>query len=302
MGILDKKTRVMDFVITDHGRMMLSRGEFIPAYATFTDSAAVYEQSGSDTLRYFIEQPSVSQYDVITFQADDEHGHVAHGGIGLIIRDGLIISSSGGTSSIVTGSQFISESLGLMSMSLDSIRKNYLLSSNSSMFDGDEFMLSRSEMRFAMTDDSPFKKGDISSISINDAESMFQDRRLSHVENFKFLPPVNGHNASVANVGKPIGSYHSLGQGALDDASIRHMLSKSMHERVDFIETSRANNIVIQLFEISSGRMIKLNVIERIGAFDDKNATQKRLFFAGKLFRDDNGSYTYINVFDIVLD
>jgi len=43
-GILDKKTRVMDFMITDEGRSQIRDGDLRIAYASFTDSGAFYEE------------------------------------------------------------------------------------------------------------------------------------------------------------------------------------------------------------------------------------------------------------------
>ena len=41
-GILDKKKRILDFIITEEGRNQAANGELRIHYASFSDSAAFY--------------------------------------------------------------------------------------------------------------------------------------------------------------------------------------------------------------------------------------------------------------------
>lgn len=43
MGFLDKKERVMDIILTQHGRKKLAKGEFRPKYFAFTDDEVDYQ-------------------------------------------------------------------------------------------------------------------------------------------------------------------------------------------------------------------------------------------------------------------
>ena len=74
-GILDKKTRILDIVITPEGRRQMHDGEFKPVFASFTDNGTFYEEdiaSGSSdaTERIFFESYGLP-IDKITFEVDD---------------------------------------------------------------------------------------------------------------------------------------------------------------------------------------------------------------------------------------
>ena len=52
-GILDKKTRFMDTILTDRGRKELAKGELNFAFATFSDLGTFYESS--------VENPNIAE-------------------------------------------------------------------------------------------------------------------------------------------------------------------------------------------------------------------------------------------------
>ena len=77
-------------------------------------------------------------------------------------------------------------------------------------------------------------------------------------------------------------------------------------QAIEFSNTSRLNNIVMQMFEISgcNGTMTKLDVID-FGEFNDPNDSDrvsKRVFFAGKVYLSESGIPTFVNLFTIVID
>ena len=49
------------------------------------------------------------------------------------------------------------------------------------------FVISDNEINFSFTDQYPISEQEIQSISIDKVDSFFQDKRLSHIPNFKFL-------------------------------------------------------------------------------------------------------------------
>jgi hypothetical protein len=73
---------------------------------------------------------------------------------------------------------------------------------------------------------------------------------------------------------------------------------------VEFLETSRDNNIIVQPFEFRSDiGFSKLAIID-YGEFEDEDPTSfgKRVFFLGKLLVDDFDQQTFVNVFTVVFD
>ena len=73
--------------------------------------------------------------------------------------------------------------------------------------------------------------------------------------------------------------------------------------RLTFPATSLDNNIVLQVFEITSGSVEKLRMID-FGEFEDEDLDSpgKHCFFAGKLFNNKSGEPTFVNIFTVVLD
>ena len=76
-------------------------------------------------------------------------------------------------------------------------------------------------------------------------------------------------------------------------------LNKPVHE-INFEKTSRDNNLVMQMFEIKSSELNKLDVID-YGEFLDDSGIRYRIFFVGKIFLDEVRLPSYVNIFTLVL-
>jgi hypothetical protein len=144
--------------------------------------------------------------------------------------------------------------------------------------------------------------------TVESSESFFQDKKLQHLPNYLYLPPVNEIEPGQA---KPMamGKYAQFqqGPGRLQQWSdIQNELQSRPYFEVDFEETSRDNNILCQMFEYTPDGVKKLSIID-FGSFNDPEGTPgaspgKRVFFVGKIYRDLFGSLTFINMFTVVFD
>ena len=93
-------------------------------------------------------------------------------------------------------------------------------------------------------------------IITSSAESLFQDKQLSHHINFAHLPPINLDGSSL-------GDYPSLGQGPME--TIEHVMSELdgfESHRIKFSETSIDNNLVMQCFDVRDSSVIKLDIVD----------------------------------------
>jgi len=72
-------------------------------------------------------------------------------------------------------------------------------------------------------------------------------------------------------------------------------------DTIYFTETSKQSNIFAQFFESSQNELSKLDVID-FGTFPVENGRDRHVFFAGKIYGDDNGVDTYINLFTIIFE
>jgi hypothetical protein len=130
---------------------------------------------------------------------------------------------------------------------------------------------------------------------------LFEDKKLSHLPNFDFLPPVNVPRTGTI-VKQPLGNFVDLKQSSiLTLTDLYQEITRFSDYRVsiNFLSTSKNNRIFSQFYEKSeSSGLRKLDIID-FGEFEERNQ-RKHVFFAGKLYRDSTGSDTFVNMFTLV--
>lgn len=323
MGILDQKKRILDTIITEEGRRQLGAGEFQIKFVAFSDKSTFYEAdlvSGSTDAneRVYFEAISLPQ-DRITFEADDSGKLMpfqTDGNIGLTA--GKIVSgSSTQTKQFVTGTQFASIAGQLISGSAENFCKMRVIGSKDLFFDTENFTLNKNRLDYTITDQNPIPTSDVQNISVDDVESLFQDKRLSHIPNFQFLPPRNKPSTQEPD-GSSLGNFTAINQesfapfpaGTQQEKNPRHefrvlkqQLTGLEVETIEFTETSRPNNLFGQFFEIRNKDVLKLDVID-FGTFpsEDPAFPDPHVFFVGKVFIDSVGRHTFVNMFTLVFE
>ncbi len=327
MGILDSKTRIMDTLITQEGRKQIASAKLKVEWVSFSDASTFYEAdaiSGSSdaTSRLYLEACSLPQ-DQITFEADDS-GRLApfKNDKNLSLMHGKIFSSS----MILTGAfdqdmqliendQFASFATTLLSSSLDNFKNNYPITTTDFVFDETVFAIGPKTISYIITDEIPKPDPRTYSANVNHLESFFQDRRLSHIDNFMYLPPISKLQDTRLNPTKPddvkdyrLGDYPNIGQArkfTYEDFESEFSSYEKMGycKTIKFDPTSRNNKIMMQFFEIGKNEISKLDVID-FGkhSTDDAVFSSKRVFFAGKVIEDDNGNHTFLHVFTLVME
>tara|TARA_Y100000310_G_scaffold345206_1_gene462652 strand:+ start:999 stop:2147 length:1149 start_codon:yes stop_codon:yes gene_type:complete len=203
-GILDSKTRILDSVVTEIGRSQISSGLLKIEYVSLTDSMTYYEAdavTGHDNAntRIYFESPGNKENDFITFETDDSGNLMGFPIDSSVTIVGDELFKSDLTSSAVNSSKFVKKSgnfasisRGIVTSSIDHFKKNYMigsLSGNEKL--GREFILNKTDLTFTIDNSFPFENGPENAISdIDSIEPLFMDKRLSHIPNFKFLPPL----------------------------------------------------------------------------------------------------------------
>lgn len=309
-GILDKKTRILDSIVTFSGRQQIAAGKLKIEYASFTDTHTFYERdilSGSSDAqgRLFLEA-SNALHDQLTFETDDSGfmlPYTAEGASGLGTR---VLSGSSGSkiqSTVKDAIQFNSATSEMLSGTIDSFEKNNIIGTKNAFLGHNKFNIDKTELKFQIKSDFPFEPGDLSETSIDNVESLFQDKRLSQVANFMYLPPVNT-TTGIEGTKTQLGDYPNLGQESLlkFDDLLKELKGKEK-EVITFYETSLENNIIAQFFEIGQTSFKKLDVID-FGEFvtEDEEFPEKHVFFVGKVYPDSKGSYTFVNMFTLVFE
>ena len=299
-GILNQKTRILDVILTDIGKKQLAEGELQAEFYSFSDGSAIYKRdtiiSGglTETHRFVLEACN-SPYDQITFDAGDEGLVTAFPISGseryAVVNGRLFSGSIDGQKVPVTGSQFASTLSNLLSGSIDAFKNQFILKSPDPIDDRQKsFTIGNNNMSFEVTNTSPYNESEARESSIEHVESFFQDKRLSHVPNFQFLPPVNPPDPGE-DEGSLLGNYIDIRQNPIsnyedlmDDLS--RFTSIGYTKDVEFMETSEDNNILAQFFEISTDQIKKLEIIDFGSFVDDEEGIEKQVFFAGKVIVD----------------
>lgn len=309
-GILDNKTRMLDTIITHEGRRQMAAGDLRIRFVSFTDAETFYEQdaiSGSSdpSDRIFLEAASLPQ-DQITFEADDSGLVNPFRGSDLGVLAGKVLSGSTDAFLVeVTGSAFTSTAETLLDASIDNFQKLYVVRTENQFFDNEsEFSTNVNSIKFAIGDTSPLGRKEVKRINIDKVENLFQDKRLSHLPNYMYLPPIN-RTTPTDPEGTPLGDYPLLGQriDPLTFEELERDLMKRTWRVVEFSQTTLLSNVLCQFFEIRQDRLLKLNAID-FGEVvtDDPDFPNKRVYFVGKVFIDSFGAHTFVNMFTLVFE
>jgi len=311
-GILDNKSRLIDTIITDEGKRQLVTGKMRVEYVSFTDAATYYEAdiiSGSSDAsnRLFFEAMS-SLHDAVAFETDDSGLINSNKGLvkfDLKAHNGKLIAAEGAENYVITGSLFASSGSRLIASSIENFNQLRIIGT-SGVFENDTpFILSVTTASFTISDTEPIPlDSGIVKKSIDTIGDLFSDRLLSHMPNFAFLPPIN-EPAFENQSPIPLGSYLPLGpkselppEQLIDEIKFAEKVGNSIE--VEFSETSLANNIFAQFFELQQDALLKLDVIDYGTFMTQDSPTSKHAFFLGRVFTNSYGVHTFVHLFTLV--
>ncbi|MAF26034.1 hypothetical protein CL634_10755 [bacterium] len=213
---------MIDAVVTQIGRQQIASGMLRVEYASFTDSGTYYEAdetSGSSDAgkRIYFEPNSDRRQDFITFETDDSGnllGYPTDPKLTLADGDLFKCEASASVSDIskivyVSGSgDFASLSDGIVTSSIDHFRQLRIIGSTPTTRPEkfqQNFEFNQTNFEFLLLNTHPFIDGPSDSqADIDSVEPLFIDKRLSHIPNYKFLPPlvVEPRSVSQSSIGE----------------------------------------------------------------------------------------------------
>ncbi len=162
-GILDKKTRVMDVIVTREGRRQMADGDLRATFASFTDKHTFYEKdivSGSTdpTKRIYFEACSLAS-DQIVFEKDDSGRLIGDIPISdlTIFGDNIFEKDAEGEFLLVTGSVFTDKAMSIVTSSIKNFKSQRMIGSElPNEFNSKTFDMSRNKINFQINSLSPF--------------------------------------------------------------------------------------------------------------------------------------------------
>ena len=218
----------------------------------------------------------------------------------------------------LTNAIFASQITGLLTSSFDNYKKLQSISTIDKLFMDDSFEISSNEINFDITQikNETFKTLKVQSKTppdLNAIDSLFNDNKMSHLDNFKYLPPIVKVSDSIVTDKSNIqsiqpyllGNYPSWGDNekTLSYSGLLNELQNYPKQDILFWSTSNKNNIIAQIFEVSENTVHKLDIVD-FGKIkndtQDPTVVSNRVFFAGKTFIDNRGTTCYVNMFSII--
>jgi len=347
-GILDKKTRFIDLVITNEGKRQLASGKMKAEYFSLTDMHVAYEKGDThdevSKRLYFEVQERLENR--ITLENDDSGLLVNYqfSPTGSIIGNKIFEQNAQNENihaiKLQTGSQFASLSEELPKVFPKNFKKNYLIGSVSE--EESKFEIDTKKINFKINENLFLGGTRNKTINVNNAETFILDPMLAHKPNFQYLPPINTDGSSfgqytdlrnttelewedilnrigndvfaqeayeINNVGNEydINNFlNRVGQHQLLDPIDPQIIGNYRDSQtINFIKTSKGNNIAVQFYEKANDSIKKLDVIDA-GVFtvdnDINGLNEKHVFYVGKVFFDNYNTPTFINLFTIVFD
>tara|TARA_Y100001973_G_scaffold37910_1_gene57079 strand:+ start:1354 stop:2322 length:969 start_codon:yes stop_codon:yes gene_type:complete len=320
-GILNNKERVMDFIITQEGKRQAGTGEMKMRFASFTDLHTFYGTSGSLEIPELAGDASKRIY----FEAYNRYQDVIvpelEAGFSLrpfrvkdfSLTGGQLASGTVNTGimehpNIISGSDFSKVSYLLYDGIGENFKDQRIAGTRDPFSFYTDFVVAPKTGTYDIDNSTEYLRADnggqsAGKISLDDIPSLFQDGRFSSFPNFQYLPPRNKPIPGT-NLSAKLGTYPKFNEApllSLDE--IETSLQNKQVTEFSFPETSRNNNIVIQIFEQNNDQITKLSVID-YGEFSDEDPLSpgKRVLYVGKILRDSTGAETFCCVFTVVID
>lgn len=205
---------------------------------------------------------------------------------------------------------FSSKITGILTSSFDNFQEIRVLSTIDPIFLEDEFKIFPQEISFDVNQ-LKFLQTINTKQRLNTTDSLFSDSKLSNTLNFKYLPPIVKTSDAVlpdktditATVNYQLGNYPPIGanEQPMNFAMLMNQLQGAIKRNVFFEQTTRNNNLLCQIFEVSKNSIQKLDIID-YGYIDQGPGTilKKRVYFVGKVFLDDRNTTCFLNIFTLI--
>jgi len=312
-GILDPKTRIMDFILTELGREQAAQGELNIRYATFSDRSAFYS-SGSllgvadDASNRIYFEAASSPHDTIVVENDFAGKIKSFRADDLILEGGSVINplAQSGQTTTIEGEGIIQQSLKILNSITGSLRNAQYIKTTDMFMEDRDFVANPKSLYFSYNDDPdlPISRNSKSTLRIDSMPSLFQDQRLAHLPNFRFMPPRNAPTPSNLD-GNSMGEYVKFRDefdNSQDPQRTHRIAIDSGFEKRDifFSERTPDNNIIVQPFEFTDKGMTKLSIIDGGQYIKASTRERRHIFHIGKLFADTKMTTTYVHIFTLV--
>jgi len=302
-------------IVTREGKRQIGSGDLKVAYASFTDNSTFYDKSSVSgsfdeaVNRLYFEATSLA-FDQITIEKDDNGAVIPFAtvtdsnGDRVNIKSGAIVKNGQATGRLTKKTNQVIINT-ILSGTINNFKKQMIIASRDPLDDSETFEVSTNTVTFNYGNRGPIVGDDLIS-TIDQADSVFTDKRFSNSLNFMFMPPI----AKTDSGDVTLGQYTDIreAQGYTYDDVMSELIGEVEDQpicpskEIVFTQTSATNDICIQAFEL--GRYLrKLDMVDFGDHYvaDDENSN-KRVIFLGKTYTDSYGATNFANIFTLILE
>jgi len=327
-GILDKKSRIIDFAITENGRFQLENGDIRYKFATISDKSIIYTKD-HELSKSKKSDVSKSEFDYIPLEISTKLNDEINPEFD--IREYFLYDNNKLKDfNFQENSDFLNQvdkfltnsTLGNNLKNLKCLTTKTSLNSNKSLIFKDSGFLNN-DIDFSNSKINKYLTVKKEIISEKELPVIALDKRFSHKTNFMFLPPKNGEGenlykdsqySNIKNLDKDnsVGFLFSSYNKKIKSKNISNrskqilelikdlQKDKEVHKKVyEIEESSDISTFIFELFEVDSNlkKLKKLHFI-KVGDFYDKsNYTTKKVYLIGKIFNTRDSSKDLDTIF-----
>lgn len=206
MGILDKKTRFIDLVVTQEGKRQIAAGKLRAEFASLSDCNAFYEIGEEDSVanRLYFEVMDRPE-NAIVLEKDDSGRLFTFNfsPTGSLLGDNIFLKDTQITASLhlkaATGTDYRIGENSVLDSSLRHFVQNYFIGTEDHLAKNG-FQVNKNDITFTIQNGQPFAGSPLREvINVNDADPFFLDSKLAHIDNFQFLPPRNSNGTEYGS-------------------------------------------------------------------------------------------------------
>ena len=302
-GILDRKERILDVILTEEGYRQMQNGDIRFSYATFSDKDSVYKsdennvfESGSLNFRL---ESSNSFFDTVSPEID-----LNRGGYNITLGDLNAISVLEHLNNLEDQEQtFLTASTRIASNVSDILKKHSILLTTSSLDDSSLTLkgnFSKDEFYDYNVNNETAETSIQDIVNSNELNLIKDDARFSDKLNFLYLPPLNKDGSTLGTYNNRQENRSKIlvkrGIPEFNDNFIINSLDEIEKNnnipRTEFFINKLKNksNFVLQVFEndVENKNINKLVTVDHgsVSILDAEGRRSfKRVFSIGKLFQ-----------------
>ncbi len=305
-GILNKKQRIMDVVITNNGKKQLRNGTFNVAYISYSDKDIEYVSddgiTAADVSNRLSFEAFSNVYDTVIAEIDNIDGTISFEKTkNYIVKNGFLLKNTSDGEFPVTGSgDLYNATQEIFDKSLSSFDKLDALGLDDELSGIGEFSINVQNNRYVCKYLSTSEE-----TLIENAPGLLTDNKFRNSVTHRYLPPT-----FLANNGKSeiFGNYENLLSEDMDkdynDFYNKDKLANKDVTKINITNNTNYNDLLGQMFEIDNdNKEINKLILLEVGSFGDPygNPTHK-IYYAGKIVYDTRGYQKFLRLFTIVFE